>query len=68
MKISVPLLLLAIIINASHSKYIPHELAEIRKGHNDIANVNTYVKTSNLEASNWVLGSLTLDQYYAKRF
>lgn len=63
MKIRYSLLLAALLLAVATPALLPHHHQSASKAHDEIANVAQSVSVSNLEASNWVLGSLTFEQY-----
>lgn len=64
-----PALLLLLLLAISNSKLTQHHFdSTIGSKHDQLVDVNSLTSITNLAANNWILGSLTQDQYYAKRF
>lgn len=59
-------LLLLTLFCIIHAKLLPHDSATPE--HDQLVNVKALANISNLAADNWVLGSISIDQYYSRRF
>jgi hypothetical protein len=60
--------MLMAIFFAANGKVVLHYSAQSSLNHDQIVNVKEFANITNLDANNWVLGDMTLDDYYAKRF
>lgn len=68
MKITPSFVLIVLLFCLGHSRIITHQTAPPSVDHSQMVNVNELTSISNLEANNWILGSISRDEYYAKRF